>query len=110
VAEGVYPVTPPGEEAVNLNETFPLVNVLGLCNLIFVRLLSHWIVSAGTGKSLGIGFTDIVNTISDPSQVCSPNVKCGMTVIFAVTKLSLSFSAINCGMFPVPAPGSPIEG
>src|SRR5450759_4117831 len=48
VALGVNPVTPPVAVAVNLNLITPLVNVLGLCSIILVVVLSHCMVLGGT--------------------------------------------------------------
>jgi len=67
VPDGVYPVMPPGDTAVNLKETSAFVKRLGLLSLMRVTLLSHNIVSVGTGKILGVGFTVTVTFTDRPS-------------------------------------------
>ena len=59
----VKPVKPPVAEAMYLNVNEPFENLLGLSSLMLVVVLSHCIVSEGTGNILGVGLTVIVNTI-----------------------------------------------
>ena len=59
-----------------------------------------------TGSTVGVGFTVIVNVCDAPVHPLAD----GVTVIVAVTAVSLVFVAVKMAMFPFPAAVKPIEG
>ena len=50
----------------------------------------------------------MVNVFAAPSQVAVPLVKCGVTVIVAVTGAFPVFTAVTPGRFPVPDAAKPM--
>src|SRR2546426_927353 len=60
--------------------------------------------------TVGVGFTVMVNEFGAPSQVFPAFVKCGVTVILAVTGAVPLLTAVKGGILPLPLAGRPMPG
>ena len=66
--------------------------------------------SSGTGLTVGVGLTVMVNVLGVPVHVTPALVKRGVTVMVAVMGVLPVLVAGKAAMFPVPLAASPIAG
>src|ERR1035437_2679912 len=91
----VYVVTP------------PVLIVAKVTVAVLLPLHTTWLAGWSTSP---VGLTVIVNVFVGPSHVTPPLVKCGVTMIVAITGNVPALIAVNVGISPLPVAANPIDG